>query len=132
MKGKFILGVVGAILSLALAPFFFTDIACAENITIEKIYHHRDIRSPNSVGYAIGDRLTFAVNIIPNGDLDGDGFADSDGTSPPSTVIAFQDSVERNLFFIPLFNSPNHFVRSVSYDPLLIDSWQLEITNGDD
>ena len=93
MNGKISLWILGAILSLTLAPFFLTNIACAEEITIDEIYHFRSIHSPNSVNYVIGDRLLFGAEIIPSG-----------GTN----VTASQDSfLDLPLFFIPSANKPN-------------------------
>ncbi|GAB6194367.1 hypothetical protein [Desulfocastanea catecholica] len=121
-----------SIIFLVFSFFFITQKVAANEITIERTTHLLDSRSPNSVGFGIGDRHTFAVNLTPNGDLDGDGFADSDGTSPPSTVIASQGGVERSLIFYPVYLDPNHFVSSLTYNPLLVNNWDFHITNGSD
>lgn len=128
--------------TLNSALFFFASPVFSAPIILQTTNHFCDDRSPNSVGLSPGRRLTFTANFTPDGDLTDpfggppDGFADSDGTSPPSTVVASQDGVVRDLRFSPNVANANHFVRSRAFDcdnpgsPDLKDSWTIDITNG--
>jgi hypothetical protein len=123
-----------------LALIFFLSSANAAPIILQRSLHFCDVHSVNDVGLATGKVLTFGVDFTPDGDLVPlDGRADSDGVSPPSTAVASQPGVTpRNLSYFPLPESPNHFVRSVSFDcdnptiPDLRGSWTLSISNGPD
>ncbi len=130
------LRVITGVRYLILALFFVYSSASAAPIVLQETVHFCDDRSPNSIGFGAGRRLTFAANFTPDGDLDGDGFADSDGISLPSTVVASQDGMVIALNFLPTVADPNHFVRSVPFDcdnptvPDLRDSWSVVIVNG--
>lgn len=81
-------------------------------ITVESTFQFRDVRSANSVGFTPGDRVTFGVNVTPNGDNDGDGFADSNGSAPPTRVqVSGVGRPAQDLFF----RSFNRFVRSPEF-----------------
>jgi hypothetical protein len=116
----------------------YFNVALAAPMILQRSFHFCDVRSVNDVNFGVGKRLTFGVDLTPDGDLDEDGFADSDGISPPSSAVASQDGVVRELNFFPLAESPNHFVRSIVFDcdnpgnPDLRDSWSLAINNGTD
>ena len=122
-----------------LALIFFLSSATAAPIILQRSLHFCDVRSVNDAGLTDGKVLTFGVDFTPDGDLDRDGFADSDGVSPPSTAVASQPGVTpQNLNYFPLPESPNHFVRSIPFDcdiltiPDLRGSWTLSISNGPD
>jgi hypothetical protein len=121
-----------------LALIFFLSSATAAPIILQRTFHFCDARSVNDVGFPDGKLLTFGVDFTPDGDLDGDGFADSDDVSPPSTATATQLGLTRNLLYFPLPESPNHFVGSIPWDcdiPTVPDfkgSWSVSIKNGPD
>ena len=124
-----------------LALIFFLPSAIAAPIILQRSLHFCDVRSVNDAGLTEGKVLTFGVDFTPDGDLivPLDGFADSDGVSPPSTAVASQPGVTpQNLAYFPLPESPNHFVRVIPFDcdnptiPDLRGSWSLSISNGPD
>ena len=124
---------------LATAMICWGAVADAVPITIDNVFHFRDLRSANSVNITPGDRLTVGADATPNGDNNGDGFADSDGVSPPTTGTATQDGVVRSLRFVGSTINPNTFARATPFDdgagPFgvdLRDSWTLDFTNGGD
>jgi hypothetical protein len=100
-------------------------------------FHFRDFRTVNSAGVGAGDFLTFGVDVLPNGDFDDDGFADSHRSPvPPTTVVATQGTASIPLNFSPSGEDasgesfdPNHFVRSIPYEATLTDRWNFIITN---
>lgn len=122
-----------ATFGLAIAVLAIPSFALAVPITASGSFHFRDIRSPNSVGFFIGDRLTFGATVSPNGDDDGDGFADNAGPPTlPTTGIGTQGGASRALSFVPSQVNPNQFVTSVAFDSALTNSWQLDFTNDTD
>lgn len=106
--------------------------AFANTITVDGVYHFRDNRSANSVGFSTGDQGTFgADSVLPSGDENGDGFADSHGSPVPATTgIATQGGATAPLFFIPFTHIPNQFANTIPYDSGRTGSWELTFTNG--
>jgi hypothetical protein len=104
-------------------------------------FHIRDVRSTNSAGWTVGDRLAVGADyVVPSGDeIPMDGFADNPGApKPPTSGVARQYdggnvTAETDLLFYPSAGFPNQFVRSVAYDPVLATNpWELTFTNGSD
>ena len=91
------------------------DSAHAVPLTIGGGFHFRDIRSPNSVGARVGDRLVMGTFISPD-----------DGT----VATATQGSTTIALFDNP--DSDTEFSTSVPYDPGLTGVWTINATNGPD
>jgi hypothetical protein len=109
--------------------------ASVSGITVKKPFSFHDMRSPNFVGYGDGEGVTYgALSVTPNGDLGSDGFADSDGISPPTIGTASQGCVPgRRLNFNPLPKFPNQFGRFSNFSRSgcrLTDRWIMTFTNG--
>jgi len=107
----------------------------ASSILIKGPYSFYDLRSPNTIGYGYGEGVTYgALSVLPSGDADGDGFADSDGVSPPTIGTATQSCVSgRRLRFNPLPNYPNQFGRFSNFSRSgcrLMGPWTLTFANG--
>lgn len=85
-----------------------------------EVFHFRDFRGPNSIGFTPGDRLTFgAINVVPN-------------ATAGTTGVARQGGVEAPLFDVSNDTLPNQFASSVDFDPALTGSWTLNFANGPD
>lgn len=135
-SGWGILALTGALLGdiAELRAGTVQDPAGPAGIMIEGPFSFRDLRSPNTAGYGAGDGVTFGVrSVLPNGDADGDGFADSDGVSPPTRGWASQDCVaERTLNFNPMPKIPNQFARFSNFAEAgcrTLGSWRLTFSN---
>lgn len=94
-----------------------------------------DIRSPNVGGMGPGEGVVVgAESVLPSGDFDGDGFADSDGVSRPTNGAADQDCiVNRRLLFVPNPKKRNLFSRFTPFTgrpckPL--GAWKLTFENS--
>jgi hypothetical protein len=126
----------GARVGLAIAAFFVgvlaNDAAQAAAITFDNVGLFRDQRTPNSINNTVGDRITYFVDVLPNGDLDGDGFSESNPGVPPSTVTVQNGSLIRNPGFSGSDVTPNRYAGSVAYQVNRTDAWTMTITNGAD
>lgn len=114
----------------------FSDPAAATSISVDdnggnfEVFHFRDFRGPNSVGFSEGDRLSFgAVNVVPNAKGENDGVVVSPN---PTTGIARQNGQEVELLDISTTINPNQMASAVEYDAALTGSWEFEFTNGTD
>jgi hypothetical protein len=143
MKDKLTIGarvIISAILTVVLLNFQTWAVEPVIDRTVHGPFHFRDFRTVNSAGLEEGDFLTFGVDVLPNGDFNGDGFADSHGLpTPPTSVVATQGGASIPINFSPSGDDasgdsfdPNHFVRSIPYDPSLTDRWNFIITNAGD
>jgi uncharacterized repeat protein (TIGR01451 family) len=144
-----IIMVIGA---LVPALLLLTSTVLAVPVTITDTSVFRDIRGPNTVGFVEGDRIVIGATVFPDGDFTDpfggppDGFADSDGTSPPSTVragIGLNGNTcptplpvntipgvcrVRELSFVG--DLPGRFSSGITFDPALTGSWRVEAFNG--
>ena len=85
-----------------------------------EIYHFRDIRGPNSVGFAVRDSLAIgALNVLPSG---------KDGT----TATATQNGATITLQDFSSTVHPNQMVLGIPYDANLTGSWDVTFVNGAD
>ena len=90
--------------------------AVATPVTIDLPMHYRSVRSPNTVGWGVGDRLVFGALFVE--------------PVAGTTVSASQDGVTVTLKWLGNDIFPNQFGWSVPYNPNLTGSWELIATNG--
>jgi hypothetical protein len=105
------------------------------DIEVKRPFVFFDIRSPNVGGMGPGEGVVVgAESVLPSGDFDGDGFADSDGVSRPTNGAADQDCiVNRRLLFTPNPKKKNLFSRFTRFagrpcKPL--GAWRLTFENS--
>lgn len=123
---------LSATLLTVLVAVLATESANAAAITFDNVGLFRDQRSPNSVNVTVGDRIVYFVDVLPNGDLDGDGFSESAPGLPPSTVTVANGRLVRDVGFSGADVTPNRFAGSVAYQTNRTDSWTMTIKNGTD
>ncbi len=98
-----------------------------------EVFHFRERRGSSSIfrtPQGPVDTLSFGLlNVVPNGKGENDGERVSDF---PTTIIARQNGVEKEVGFSPDSFDPNGFGAGQNYDPSLTGSWEFTITNGPD
>lgn len=91
----------------------------AAPISVQDVYHFRDVRSANNLGLAPGDWLTYGGYFTPN----------PSGGDPGTTIVAQQGNVTRNVFYLQSPASPDEFLGGTAYMPSLTGAWTLTVTN---
>ena len=77
--------------------------------------HSRDIRTPNTSGFGVGDRQGFGVSGVTPTDVEG------------TTLTATQNGQRLDLFFFEEAGG-NEFFRQIPFDPTLTGQWELTLT----
>lgn len=122
-----------------IIPMTFSAESSAAPISVDadgnpwEVFHFREQRGSSSIFRSPQgpvDTLSFGlVNVVPNGKGENDGERVSDF---PTTIIARQNGVQREVGFSPDSFDPNAFGAGINYDPSLSGSWEFTITNGPD
>lgn len=107
----------------------------SRELIVEGPFAFHDIRSPNVAGLGPGEGVVVGAElVVPSGDANGDGFADSDGVSLPTTAKADYECVAgRPLVFNPNPRFKNLFSRftGASGRPCdLSGPWKLTFENA--
>ena len=108
------------ILRVTVAFLLLSTVALPQSVqalAIDDVFHFRINRGPNQVGQQAGDVVAVgAQQIVPSG--------------PPTTVTATQGNTTRSLAFVPFSFLPDLYTSVQPFNPGLVDSWTLTVTNG--
>jgi hypothetical protein len=120
MKIRSLRGVFAAALTALGVGLLSPGESRADPISVIGTFHFRDVRGDNDAGFAVGDRLTFGIDVRPN-PRTGD---------PGTTVTAAQGAITAQpLNYLDSPALPNQYGSSLPYSPAFTGPWALTIRN---